>query len=137
MKWLTDQLANQTLIRINISPLTYQDDIAFCPFRKIATIQVMSDPPSYAVFVRSNSDAKKESLYNVAEAVGDYLEVNQSSIRDNVKKEIIHLAYTFAVIEDDFAKITPEIRKLDESKVLRQLRSKDWQDLHDVRCHVR
>ena len=110
-------------------------DIAFCPF-KIATIQVMSDPPSYAVLVRSN-DAKKESLYNVAEAVGDYLEVNQSSIRDNVKKEIIHLAYTLAIIEDDFAKITPEIRKLDESKVLRQLRSKDWQHLHDVRFHFR
>ena len=93
----------------------------------------MSDP-SYVSFVKSN-DAKKESLYNEAEAVGVYLEVNQSSIRDNVKNEIIHLAHTFAAIEDNFAKITPEIQKLDDSKVLRQLRSNQWQHLHDVRCH--
>ena len=94
----------------------------------IAALLVMSNPPSYA----SDKKASMDSV--VTEAIGGYLEDNQLNVRENIKKEIEQLAYTFTAIEDDFAKITPEIRKLDKSKVLKEPRSKDWQGLHNV-CH--
>ena len=91
-------------------------------------MQTESPPPSYV-------GIKKESMDSVVtEAIGVYLEDNQSNVRENIKKEIKQLAYTFTAIEDDFAKITPEIRKLDKSKVLREPRSEHWQGLHNV-CH--
>ena len=86
----------------------------------------MSDPPIY-------DSVKKESLNGVVtEAIGTYLQVNRISVRENIKKEIITLGSTFTAIEDDFAKITPEIRSLDDSQVLDKPRLQDWQDLHNV-----
>ena len=84
-------------------------------------------PPSYEV------SEKKEFVESVVtEAIGGYLD--NDNVRKKIKKEISQLADTLRIIEKDFAKITPEIQKLDDNQVLKKPLSEDWRGLHNV-CH--